>query len=209
MIMAIFLSSIVRRMMFFVVKDDLLETSVSSTALYNLEQTLQDVGSNLEIVIADRHKNLVGLKKQKNNISRKMKEKREEIINFLDKLALDKILVIKSKTRQQIEKLIEELNIKQWEVKAPRKDIELTKNYASRVHIFMGTRQLQEPVSSLEKYIQVAYDNGSFNQTETEFKMDEQLNTITKDINEFGKISVKFDQTHVRLNWQQEKAAQI
>jgi hypothetical protein len=48
----------------------------------------------------------------------------------------------------------------------------------------MGTRQLQEPVSSLEKYIQVAYDNGSFNQTEIEFKMDEQLNTITKDINE-------------------------
>jgi hypothetical protein len=39
--------------------------------------------------------------------------------------------------------------------------------------------------------------------------MDEQLNTITKDINEFGKISQKGDQTHVRLNWQQEKAAQI
>ena len=73
----------------------------------------------------------------------------------------------------------------------------------------MGTRQLQEPVSSLEKYIQVAYDNGSFNQTEIEFKMDEQLNTITKDINEFGKISLKGDQTHVRLNCQQENAAQI
>jgi DNA-binding beta-propeller fold protein YncE len=72
----------------------------------------------------------------------------------------------------------------------------------------MGTRQLQEPVSSLEKYIQVAYDNGSFNQTEIEFKMDEQLNTITKDINEFGKISLKGDQTHVRLNCQQENAAQ-
>jgi hypothetical protein len=39
--------------------------------------------------------------------------------------------------------------------------------------------------------------------------MDEQLNTITKDINEFGKISQKGVQTHVRLNWQQEKAAQI
>ena len=73
----------------------------------------------------------------------------------------------------------------------------------------MGTRQLQEPVSSLEKYIQVAYDNGRFNQTEIEFKMDEQLNTITKDINEFGKISQKGDQTLVRLNWRQEKAAQI
>ena len=45
--------------------------------------------------------------------------------------------------------------------------------------------------------------------TEIEFKMDEQLNTITKDINEFGKISQKGIQTHVRLNWQQEKAAQI
>jgi hypothetical protein len=48
----------------------------------------------------------------------------------------------------------------------------------------MGTRQLQEPVSSLAKYIHVAYDNGSFNQTEIEFKMDEQLNAITKVINE-------------------------
>jgi hypothetical protein len=46
----------------------------------------------------------------------------------------------------------------------------------------------------------VAYANGSFNQTEIEFKMDEQLNTITKDINEFGKISQKGVQTHVRLN---------
>jgi hypothetical protein len=46
-----------------------IEASVSSTALDNLEQTLQDVGSNLEIVIADRQKNLVELKKQKNNIS--------------------------------------------------------------------------------------------------------------------------------------------
>jgi hypothetical protein len=45
--------------------------------------------------------------------------------------------------------------------------------------------------------------------TEIEFKMDEQLNTITKDINEFGKISQKGIQTHVRLNWQQEMAAQI
>jgi hypothetical protein len=58
----------------------LLETSVSSTALDNLEQTLQDVGSNLELVIADRQNNLVELKKQKNNISRKVKEKREEIM---------------------------------------------------------------------------------------------------------------------------------
>ena len=191
---------------------DLLETSVLSTALDNLEQTLQDVGSNLEIVIADRQKNLVELKKQKNNISRIVKEKREEIMNFLDKLErkmLDKISVIESETRQQIEKLIEELSAKQLEVKTLRKDIELTKKYASSVQIFMGTRQLQEPVSSLEKCIQIAYDNGSFNQTVIEFKMDEQLNTITKDINEFGKISQKGVQTHVRLNWQQEKAAKI
>ena len=39
--------------------------------------------------------------------------------------------------------------------------------------------------------------------------MDEQLNTIAKDINEFGKISQKGDQTLVRLNWRQERAAQI
>jgi DNA-binding beta-propeller fold protein YncE len=101
------------------------------------------------------------------------------------------------------------LNVKQQEAKTLKKDIELTKKYASSVQILMGTRQLQEPVSSLEKYIQVAYDNGRFNQTEIEFKMDEQLNTITKDINEFGKISQKGDQTLVRLNWRQEKAAQI
>ena len=195
-----------------IIIEDLVEASVSSTALDNLEQTLQDVGFNLEIVIADRQKNLVELKKQKNNISRIVKEKREEIMNFLFKIErkmLDKISVIESETRQQIEKLIEELSTKQQEVKTLKKDIQLTKKYASNVQIFMGTRQLQEPVSSLEKYIQVAYDNGSFNQTEIEFKMDEQLNTITKDINEFGKISQKSVQTHVRLNWQQEKAAQI
>jgi ABC-type transporter Mla subunit MlaD len=133
---------------------DLLETSVSSTAFDNLEQTLQDVESNLEIVIADRQKNLVELKKQKNNISRKVKEKREEIINFLDKIErkmLDQISVIEGETRQQIEKLIEELSVTQKEVKTLKKDIELTKKYASSVQIFMGTRQLQEPVSSLEK----------------------------------------------------------
>jgi hypothetical protein len=144
-----------------IIIEDLLETSVSSTALDNLEQTLQDVGSHLEIVIADRQKNLVELKKQKNNISRIVKEKREEIMNFLDKLErkmLDKISVIENKTRQQIEKLIEELSAKQQAVKTLIKDIELTKKYASSVQIFMGTRQLQEPVSSLEKYIQVAYD---------------------------------------------------
>jgi hypothetical protein len=195
-----------------IIIEDLLETSVSSTELDNLEQTLQDVGSNLEIVIADRQKNLVELKKQKNNISRNVKEKREEIINFLDKLErkmLDNISAIESKTRQQIEKLIKELSVKQQEVKTLKKDIELTKKYASSVQIFMGIRQLQEPVSSLEKYIQGAYDNGSFNQTEIEFKMNKQLKTITKVINEFGKISQKGVQTHVRLNWQQEKAAQI
>jgi hypothetical protein len=133
-------------------------------------------------------------------------------MNLLDKLErkmLDKMSVIESETRQQIEKLIEELSAKQQEVKTLKKDIQLTKIYASSVQIFMGIRQLQEPVSSFEKYIQVAYDNGSFNQTEIEFKMDEQLNTITKDINEFGKISQKGVQTHVRLNWRQEKAAQI
>jgi hypothetical protein len=82
-------------------------------------------------------------------------------MNFLDKLErkmLDKISVIENKTRQQIEKLIEELSAKQQAVKTLIKDIELTKKYASSVQIFMGTRQLQEPVSSLEKYIQVAYD---------------------------------------------------
>jgi hypothetical protein len=58
--------------------------------------------------------------------------------------------------------------------------------------------ELHFPVDNLI----LAYANGSFNQTEIEFKMDEQLNTITKDINEFGKISLKGDQTHVRLNCQ-------
>jgi hypothetical protein len=45
-----------------IIIEDLLATSVSSTSLDNLEQTLQDVGSNLEIVIADRQNNLVELK---------------------------------------------------------------------------------------------------------------------------------------------------
>jgi hypothetical protein len=44
---------------------------------------------------------------------------------------LDKISVIESKTGQQIEKLIEELSAKQQEVKTLKKDIELTKKYAS------------------------------------------------------------------------------
>jgi hypothetical protein len=60
-----------------IIIEDLLATSVSSTSLDNLEQTLQDVGSNLEIVIADRQNNLVELKKQKNNNSRIVKEKRQ------------------------------------------------------------------------------------------------------------------------------------
>ena len=128
-----------------IIIEDLLEISVLSTSLDNLEQTIQDVGSNLEIVIADRQNNLVELKKQKNNITRKVKEKREEIINFLDKLErkmLDNISVIESKTGQQIKKLIEELNVKQQEAKTLKKDIELTKKYASSVQILMGTRQL-------------------------------------------------------------------
>jgi uncharacterized coiled-coil DUF342 family protein len=67
-----------------------------------------------------RQNNLVELKKQKNNIIRKVKEKREEIINFLNKLErkmLDNISIIESKTGQQIKKLIEELNVKQQEAK--------------------------------------------------------------------------------------------
>ena len=142
MIMAIFLSSIVRHMTLFVVKDVLplvienvktlllLRIYVSSTALDNIEQTLQDVGSNLETVIADRQKNLVEFKKPKNNISRIVKEKREEILNFVDKLErkmLDTISVIESETRQQVEQLIEELGTKQQEVNTLKKDIELTK----------------------------------------------------------------------------------
>jgi hypothetical protein len=39
--------------------------------------------------------------------------------------------------------------------------------------------------------------------------MDEQLNAITKVINELGKISQKSDQTYVKLNCQQENATQI
>jgi cell division septum initiation protein DivIVA len=51
---------------------------------------------------------------------------------------LDKISVIESETRQQIEKLIEELSTKQQEVKTLNKDIQLTKKYASNVQILMS-----------------------------------------------------------------------
>jgi DNA polymerase elongation subunit (family B) len=61
---------------------------------------------------------------------------------------LDNISAIESKTRQHIEKLIKELSVKQQEVKTLKKDIELTKKYASSVQIFMGTRQLQEQQDS-------------------------------------------------------------
>jgi histidyl-tRNA synthetase len=78
------------------------------------------------------------LKKQKNNNSRIVKEKREEIMNFLDKLErkmLDKISVIESKAGQQIEKLIEELSVKQQEAKKLKKDIELTRFLGWILHL--------------------------------------------------------------------------
>jgi myo-inositol catabolism protein IolC len=44
---------------------------------------------------------------------------------------VDKISVIESETRQQIEQLIEELGTKQQEVNTLKKDIELTKKILS------------------------------------------------------------------------------
>ncbi|CAC5374821.1 unnamed protein product [Mytilus coruscus] len=81
--------------------------------------------------------------------------------------------------------------------------------FASNLQIFMGTKTIQENISSNELNVQNLFDNGSFSNLTMVCTLNEKLNGFIKEIKTFGDIKVNKCEKHASFSWRGDKSPQI
>ncbi|XP_063418462.1 uncharacterized protein LOC134701266 [Mytilus trossulus] len=181
-------------------------------ALDNIEKVLKNLESNISSAIKDRNRNLTDLREQQRVIAKLIKEKRQEINTLLDNFEealLEKASSLEKEYSQKIEDVIAKLNEEKQKVDEIKKDIESVKSYATNLQIFIGSKLLEENVSTNEFNVKKLYDDGSFNDVIIECTFNEKLDQFIKDINAFGNMRVDNSEKHVSFSWKGDKSAQI
>lgn len=145
-------------------------------------------------------------------IAEQIKEKRQEINNLLDHLerALqEKASAIEKEYCQKVEEVISKLKNEKKKIDEIQKDVETVKLFASNLQIFMGTKTIQENISSNELNVQNLFDNGSFSNLTMVCTLNEKLNGFIKEIKTFGDIKVNKCEKHASFSWRGDKSPQI
>ncbi|XP_063418489.1 uncharacterized protein LOC134701287 [Mytilus trossulus] len=184
-----------------------------SAAVANVEKVLKYLDDNICLAIKDRNRNLTELREQKRVIVEQIKEKRQEINTVLDNLEgalLDEVSAIDNEYCLKIDEVIVKLEDEKKKIDEIKNDFETVKVFASNLQIFMGTKALQENVSTNEMKLQVLYDNGNLNNITMEYKFNVKLEKFIKDeIKAFGDLKVDNYDKHTSFSWKGDKSAQL
>ncbi|XP_063408871.1 uncharacterized protein LOC134692346 [Mytilus trossulus] len=184
----------------------------SAAALDEYEQTLKDVGDNIQTAIVDRKNNLLEFEKQTQAVRKQIKNKRAEINKHLNKLEatiINELSTIEGEKKQHVQSVIEKLEENKNKNIQLKNDVDAMKTYGSNIQVFMGTTKLQQLVSSQEKFVRSLQDDESLRFINLECSISEELNNITTDIRSFGTVTSISSDPRIQLNWKSDKSAQI
>lgn len=120
-----------------------------STALSDLEDTMNGALTNVGQFIENKETNRRELDEQESLIKKNIQEKREKINRHLDVLEQKLIPDLSAKTfkcKSAYSEIIHQLNLADQKLSQLKEEMETMKQMASDVHVFLGTREISQAV---------------------------------------------------------------
>ncbi|XP_063399383.1 uncharacterized protein LOC134684016 [Mytilus trossulus] len=192
--------------------EDVINNVKSSNAFFEIEQTLKEVGENIEKIREDRQNNLKTLPETRKQIEKEILETRTSINNHIDKIQADIIKELYASADQeskQIRQLLNSLDEKQQEIAILQGSLSDIKKHASDLQTFLSMKRIEKKVSGKNEYIMSISSNENLNQIVLSLNINTAIKKLISDIPNFGKIIVESKPSNIELTTRNQKQAQI
>ncbi|XP_052065981.1 uncharacterized protein LOC127705677 [Mytilus californianus] len=192
--------------------DDVIKNYETPNALSEIEKTLVELAENLQKIRQQQQDNMSSLKEKTKEIEKEIKKTRMEISNYLDKLQEDfmkQLYVLEEKENSRIGQLLSLFKKKEKEVEECQKNIINIKQHATNLQMFLSVKQIEEDVSSKDKFLHSLFEGEDLNQHFLEFEINGVFQKIMFDIKSFGEVHIEEKPADIVLSRKKAKEAQI
>ncbi|XP_052065982.1 uncharacterized protein LOC127705678 isoform X1 [Mytilus californianus] len=192
--------------------DDVIKNYETPHALSEIEKTLVEVAENLQKIRLHQQGNMSTLKEKRKEIEKEIKKIRMEISNYLDKLQenfMKQLYLLEEKENSKIGQLLSSLEKKEKEVEECQKNIINIKQHATNLQMFLSVKQIEEDVSSKDKFLHSLFEGEDLNQHFLEFEINGVFQKVMFDIKSFGEVHIEEKPADIVLSRKKAKEAQI
>ncbi|XP_052105735.1 uncharacterized protein LOC127738491 [Mytilus californianus] len=190
--------------------DKAAENAKRSTALADLENTLTRTLQNIEQIITDRESALENFESQKQTIKNTLNDTRARILKKLDDLERKLLHELNTKhehCKSEACKLLNRMKNSKRDLSCLREQTSQLKSFASDVQLFLGTHQINEAVFKEKESIKEGIK--SVKNYEVYLQLHPSFISLTNEVDQLGKISVRKTTTSLPFKEAKEDQAQI
>ncbi|VDI09834.1 tripartite motif-containing protein 2/3 [Mytilus galloprovincialis] len=190
--------------------DKAAENAKHSTALADLEDTLTGTLQNLEQIITDRESALENFASQKQTIKQTINDTRAKILIKLDDLEQKLLHELDTKhenCKSEANQLLNQSKKAKRDFNRLLDQTAQLKSFASEIHLFLGTRQINEAV--FKKVESVKEGIKSVQNVEVTLHLNPSLVALIKEVDHLGNLSVKKTTTSLPFKEVKVEQAQI
>ncbi len=166
------------------------ENAKSSTAIAQIERDLKYIDAAFEKIKSDITNNISDIDKQKRNFVSDISDMRKFLNGHLDKIEKQTVEEMVSKEQHlqvKLKKVLVAMETKRTDFDNIRQDAKKVKKYTSDLLTFIGVNEMRSVVDG-----EVKKQKGAFNYNLFELKLDisSELESLVKDVSNFGVVSV-------------------
>ncbi|CAG2253552.1 unnamed protein product [Mytilus edulis] len=188
--------------------DDVIQNAKTSNALCDIEEALAEVAENMQNIRQHQQDTLSTLKEKRKEIESEIKMIRIKINNHLDNLQEDfmkQLYAVEDKENSKYYQLERE----EKEVEECQRNIINIKQHATDLQMFLSMKQIEEEVSSKDKFLRSLCQDGDLKQHSIVYEINETIQNIMSDINSFGEVNIEAKPCNIVLSTKKTKQAQI
>ncbi|CAC5410299.1 unnamed protein product [Mytilus coruscus] len=176
-----------------------------------IEETLAEVVDNIKEIQKLYRGNITSLSENRKQIETQIQEIRFQIdthLNQIQKKLVDEIQEAEETERRKISQLVKTLKEKENNLTKYQNSIANIKHHASDLQTFMSIKQIQQDLANEEEFTQSCLDGDKVDIRVITSKIDENVETIMKNVQKFGEIAVEIKPTKAALRERKKKQAQ-
>ncbi|XP_063408784.1 uncharacterized protein LOC134692263 [Mytilus trossulus] len=193
---------------------DVVQNIKTSSSVTNIEHNLSEIQSIFQKIRDEKRRNVKHIDEKTTTYQKEIADFRKQISCHLDALESEMNKNLKDKQNEvktTIQSFISEIDSKIKLVEIAINNINQMKSHATDLQVFLALREIEKDVEKELSYIKDIKSKPEMKTVDVQCKVSDGLKSFQKDINSWGKISIKTSDSSVctDLEVTTEKQAQI
>ncbi|XP_063408785.1 uncharacterized protein LOC134692264 [Mytilus trossulus] len=191
---------------------DVVQNIKTSSSVTNIEHNLSEIQSIFQKIRDEKRSNVKHIDEKTTTYQKEIADFRKQISCHLDALELEMNKNLKDKQNEvktTIQSFISVIDSKIKLVEIAINNINQMKSHATDLQVFLALREIEKDVEKELSYIKDIKIKPEMKTVDVQFKVSDGLKSFQKDINSWGKISIKTFDSSVCTEVTTEKQALI